>query len=78
MVVVFLAFLAAPDVFLKLFGIGLASAIFLDATIVRMVLVPAVMQLLGDRNWWIPDWLERTLPRLDVERVALGAAGGRG
>ena len=77
MVVVFLAFLAAPDVFLKLFGIGLASAIFLDATIVRMVLVPAVMQLLGDRNWWIPDWLERILPRLDVERVALGAAEGR-
>jgi putative drug exporter of the RND superfamily len=74
MVVVFLAFLAAPDVFLKLFGIGLASAIFLDATIVRMVLVPAVMQLLGDRNWWIPDWLERRLPRLDVEHVALGTA----
>ena len=66
MVVVFLAFLAAPDVFLKLFGIGLAAAIFLDATLVRMVLVPAVMQLLGDRNWWIPSWLERILPRLDV------------
>jgi putative drug exporter of the RND superfamily len=77
MVVVFLAFLAAPDVFLKLFGIGLASAIFLDATIVRMVLVPAVMQLLGDRNWWIPNWLERSLPRLDVERVAIGSADGR-
>jgi RND superfamily putative drug exporter len=75
MVVVFLAFLAAPDVFLKLFGIGLASAIFLDATVVRMVLVPAVMQLLGDRNWWIPAWLERTLPRLDVEHVA--TASGR-
>ena len=69
MVVVFLAFVTAPDVFLKLFGIGLASAILLDATIVRMVLVPAVMQLLGDRNWWIPDWLERILPRLDLERV---------
>jgi putative drug exporter of the RND superfamily len=77
MVVVFLAFLAAPDVFLKLFGIGLASAIFLDATVVRMVLVPAVMQLLGPRNWWIPDWLERILPRLDVERVAVGTAEGR-
>jgi RND superfamily putative drug exporter len=77
MVVVFLAFLAAPDVFLKLFGIGLAVAIFLDATIVRMVLVPAVMQLLGDRNWWIPDWLERILPRLDVERVSIGVAQGR-
>ena len=77
MVVVFLAFLAAPDVFLKLFGIGLASAIFLDATLVRMVLVPAVMQLLGSRNWWIPNWLERILPRLEVERVALGTAEGR-
>jgi putative drug exporter of the RND superfamily len=74
MVVVFLAFLAAPDTFIKLFGIGLASAIFLDATIVRMVLVPAVMSLLGARNWWIPGWLERILPRLDVERVALGGA----
>jgi putative drug exporter of the RND superfamily len=76
MVVVFLAFLAAPDVFLKLFGIGLAAAIFLDATVVRMVLVPAVMQLLGDRNWWIPDWLEKILPRLDMERVAFGSAQG--
>jgi RND superfamily putative drug exporter len=75
MVVVFLAFLTAPDAFLKLFGIGLASAIFLDATVVRMVLVPAVMQLLGKRNWWCPDWLERVLPRLDVERVAVGAEG---
>jgi putative drug exporter of the RND superfamily len=73
MVVVFLAFLAAPDVFLKLFGIGLASAIFLDATVVRMVLVPAVMQLLGDRNWWIPNWLEKVLPRLDMERVEVEA-----
>jgi RND superfamily putative drug exporter len=70
MVVVFLAFLAAPDTFLKLFGIGLASAIFLDATIVRMVLVPAVMQLMGSANWWIPNWLEKILPRLDVERMA--------
>ncbi|HEX8753151.1 MAG TPA: MMPL family transporter [Solirubrobacterales bacterium] len=70
MVVVFLAFVASPEVFLKLFGIGLASAIFLDATLVRMVLVPAVMQLLGARNWWIPDWLERRLPRIEVERTA--------
>jgi len=75
MVVVFLAFVASPEVFLKLFGIGLAAAIFLDATVVRMVLVPAVMQLLGARNWWIPDWLERRLPRLDVERAAVGAEG---
>jgi putative drug exporter of the RND superfamily len=74
MVVVFLAFLAAPDTFLKLFGIGLATAIFLDATLVRLVLVPAVMSLLGSRNWWIPSWLERMLPELDVERVAIGGA----
>ncbi len=70
MVVVFLAFVASPEVFLKLFGIGLAAAIFLDATLVRMVLVPAVMQLLGARNWWIPDWLERILPRIEVEAAA--------
>jgi RND superfamily putative drug exporter len=75
MVVVFLSFVAAQDIFLKLFGIGLATAILVDATIVRMVLVPAVMQLLGPRNWWIPDWLERILPRLDVEKAAPAAAG---
>jgi putative drug exporter of the RND superfamily len=77
MIVVFLAFLAAPDTFLKLFGIGLASAIFLDATLVRLVLVPAVMQLLGPANWWIPNWLERVLPRLDVEHVAVSGAEAR-
>ncbi len=75
MVVVFLSFLAAPDVFLKLFGIGLAAASFLDATLVRMVLVPAVMQLLGHRNWWIPSWLERILPRLEVETGPMPAEG---
>jgi putative drug exporter of the RND superfamily len=76
MVVVFLSFVTSNEVFLKLFGIGLASAIFLDATVVRMVLVPAVMQLLGKWNWWIPSWLERRLPRLDVERVAPAGAEG--
>jgi putative drug exporter of the RND superfamily len=76
MVVVFLAFVASPEVFLKLFGIGLAAAIFLDATVVRMVLVPAVMQLLGSRNWWCPDWLKRLLPDIEVDR-APAVAGGR-
>jgi len=76
MVVVFLSFVTSNEVFLKLFGIGLASAVFLDATIVRLVLVPAVMQLLGKWNWWIPSWLERRLPRLDVERVAPAGAEG--
>ena len=77
MVVVFLAFVASPEVFLKLFGIGLASAIFLDATLVRMVLVPAVMQLLGSRNWWIPGWLEGVLPKIEVEREPPAVAEGR-
>jgi len=52
---------------LKLFGLGLAVAVFLDATIVRMILVPATMELLGDRNWWIPKWLDRILPRVHIE-----------
>jgi RND superfamily putative drug exporter len=77
MVVVFLSFVTSQEVFLKLFGIGLAAAVFLDATIVRLVLVPAVMQLLGKWNWWIPNWLERILPRLDVEPVAPAGAEGR-
>jgi RND superfamily putative drug exporter len=65
MVVVFLAFIFSSEVFLKLMGVGMATAILVDATIVRMVLVPAVMQLLGRANWWIPGWLDRALPRLD-------------
>jgi putative drug exporter of the RND superfamily len=77
MVVVFLSFVTSQEVFLKLFGIGLAAAILLDATIVRLVLVPAVMQLMGKWNWWIPSWLERTLPRLDVEPAAPGTAESR-
>jgi RND superfamily putative drug exporter len=52
---------------IKLFGLGLAVAIFVDATIVRMVLVPATMELLGDLNWWIPRWLDRILPRFNIE-----------
>ena len=62
MVAVFGAFALSPEVFLKLIGIGMAAAILIDATIVRMVLVPAVMQLLGDRNWWLPRWMARLLP----------------
>jgi putative drug exporter of the RND superfamily len=67
MVVVFLAFITSTEVFLKLMGIGMATAILVDATIVRMVLVPAVMQLLGRANWWIPGWLDRILPKVDGE-----------
>jgi RND superfamily putative drug exporter len=68
MVAVFGAFALSPEVFLKLIGLGLATAIFVDATIVRMVLVPAVMQLLGERNWWLPRWLG-WLPTLRAEPV---------
>jgi RND superfamily putative drug exporter len=67
MVFVFGSFLLESDRVIKLFGVGLATAIFLDATIVRMLLVPATMELLGDRNWWLPRWLDRILPRIDVE-----------
>ena len=67
MVFVFGAFLLDPNRVVKLMGVGLATAVFLDATIVRMLLVPATMELLGDRNWWIPRWLDRILPKIDVE-----------
>jgi putative drug exporter of the RND superfamily len=67
MVVVFGSFLLEQDRVLKMVGVGLATAILLDATIVRMVLVPATMELLGDKNWWLPRWLDRILPKLDVE-----------
>jgi RND superfamily putative drug exporter len=67
MVVVFGSFLLENDRVLKLMGTGLATAIFLDATIVRMIMVPATMELLGDRNWWLPRWLDRILPNIDVE-----------
>ena len=64
---VFGAFVLGDDRALKLFGLGLAVAVLIDATIVRMMLVPATMELLGDRNWWIPKWLDRILPKIDVE-----------
>ena len=67
MVCVFGAFVLGDERSIKLFGLGMAVAVFVDATVVRMVLVPATMELLGDRNWWIPKWLDRILPRLNVE-----------
>ncbi len=67
MVTVFLSFMLGPDRIIKLFGLGLASAVFIDAVIIRSVLVPAVMQLLGARAWAFPDWLDKLLPRLHVE-----------
>jgi RND superfamily putative drug exporter len=67
MVVVFSGFVLGVDRSIKLFGLGLAAAVLVDATVVRMVLVPATMELLGDRNWWLPKWLDRILPAIHVE-----------
>ena len=67
MICVFLSFVANPDPFTKMIGVGLATAIAIDATLVRMVLVPASMALLGRANWWLPGWLDRLLPHLDIE-----------
>jgi RND superfamily putative drug exporter len=71
MVCVFSAFVLGDDRQIKLFGLGLASAVLVDATIVRMVLVPATMELLGARNWWLPKGLDRVLPRINVEGAHL-------
>ncbi|TDD32180.1 MMPL family transporter, partial [Nonomuraea terrae] len=67
MVAVFTAFIAYPDSMVKTFGVGLAVAIAVDATIIRGFLVPATMVLLGRANWWCPRWLDRILPNLSVE-----------
>jgi RND superfamily putative drug exporter len=68
---VFGSFVFGPEVALKLMGLGLAVAVIIDATVVRMVLVPATMELLGDWNWWLPKWLDRILPRVNVEGAQL-------
>lgn len=67
MITVFGAFSLGDERVIKMAGIGLAFAVLLDATIIRMLLVPATMELLGDRNWWLPRWLDRILPKIDVE-----------
>ncbi|TGN65384.1 MMPL family transporter [Nocardioides eburneiflavus] len=67
MVTVFFSFALGESVLTKMFGLGLGVAVLIDATLVRMVLVPATMELLGDRNWWLPTWLDRLLPHIDAE-----------
>jgi putative drug exporter of the RND superfamily len=67
MVAVFAAFVLGGEIYAKLIGVGLAAAVLIDAIVVRMVLVPAAMQLLGDRNWWLPRWLDRVIPQLELE-----------
>ena len=70
----FLSFVLGDNIIIKLFGIGFASAIFIDATLVRLLIVPSTMELLGNANWWLPKWLDRLLPHLDVEGHALAEA----
>jgi RND superfamily putative drug exporter len=75
MVCVFGSFVLGDLRVLKLFGMGLASAVFIDATLVRMILVPATMELLGNANWWLPRWLDRAVPSLGVE-ITFAEDGG--
>ncbi len=77
MMAVFIAFAAAPIATVSQLGIGLTVAVLLDATVIRIVLLPALMLLLGDRVWHVPDWLDRILPELDVEGEEPRAEGGR-
>lgn len=70
MISVFVGFALGPDPTTKMMGLGLATAIFVDATIVRMVLVPATMKLMGNANWWLPGWLDRLLPTIDIDGEA--------
>jgi RND superfamily putative drug exporter len=67
MISVFGGFVLGSDPTTKMFGLGLATAILVDATIVRIVLVPATMKLMGDANWWLPGWLDRRMPTVDID-----------
>jgi RND superfamily putative drug exporter len=67
MILVFASFALGQDRIIKLFGLGLASAVFFDAVIIRCLLVPALMEIFGRRAWWIPSWLDRRLPRVAIE-----------
>ncbi|HEV7721165.1 MAG TPA: MMPL family transporter, partial [Iamia sp.] len=75
MIVVFGSFVLEADRGSKLFGFSLALAVFLDATLVRMLLVPATMELLGSRNWWMPRWLDRVVPHVAVDHAGSAPAG---
>ncbi len=68
MVVVFASFIATDDRMIKMFGLGLSVAILIDAVVIRCLLVPAIMSLLGRASWWLPGWLDRLLPHVAIER----------
>jgi putative drug exporter of the RND superfamily len=78
MVCVFGSFVLGELRDLKMLGFGLAAAVFIDATIVRMALVPSFMELMGKANWWAPEWLVRYLPRIKVDPVEQPVVGGGG
>ena len=67
MVTVFASFMLGDERIIKMFGLGLASAVLIDAVVIRSILVPAIMQLFGEKAWWMPEWLGRVLPNLAVE-----------
>jgi RND superfamily putative drug exporter len=67
MACVFASFVLADNRVIKEFGLGMAVAVLVDATVVRMLLVPATMELLGDTNWWMPKWLDKILPKISLE-----------
>ncbi|MFC9911767.1 MMPL family transporter [Streptomyces sp. NPDC059862] len=71
MMAVFAGFIGSSESMVKMIGFGLAIAVFFDAFIVRMAIVPAVLALLGDKAWWLPKWLDRALPNVDVEGEGL-------
>ena len=71
MVSVFAAFMAQDMAFIKTMGFALAAAVFFDAFIVRMMIIPATMFLLDDKAWWLPKWLDKILPNVDVEGEGL-------
>ncbi|MFB7722976.1 MMPL family transporter [Nocardia sp. NPDC056100] len=73
MIAVFSGFIGGGEAMIKMMGLGLAAAVFFDAFIVRMTLVPAVLALLGDKAWWLPDWLAKILPNVDVEGESLNS-----
>ena len=71
MMSVFGGFISSSESMIKMIGFGLAIAVFFDAFVVRMAIVPAVLALLGRRAWWLPKWLDRALPNVDVEGEGL-------
>jgi len=72
MICVFLSFMLGDQRSIKEFGFGLAAAVFLDAIVIRCVLLPAVLEILGERTWWLPSWIDRRLPRIRIEGHAAG------